>query len=157
MPNLGDRARARTYSARKLEIYSQLAAADPRDAQAGIELSYSLYELAVTWKRDNPVKAETLFRRALALSEEAVRREPDSAAAVNFLGQVRSGLGEVVFELGRREEGLELSAAAVDTLKRSAARKGGPKVHHRILEEAVASLGDLRVRRRGSREVAAAY
>ncbi len=74
--NLGDRDAAEMYYRKCLAIAAELAAADPENAVAQMDLSFSYEHLADALADVSPGQAAGLYRRALAITRALLEKSP---------------------------------------------------------------------------------
>jgi tetratricopeptide (TPR) repeat protein/tRNA A-37 threonylcarbamoyl transferase component Bud32 len=65
-----------------------------------------------------PEEAFEYYRKAIAITEEAMRGDPSNAGAISDLSGLYSRMGELLIDMGRNEEGLENSHRSLDFSER---------------------------------------
>ncbi len=128
--NLGDRAQAEQYYRQCLSIEEELAAADPRDMRAQMDIAFGYEHVANTLITTDPAQAVELYRKALAvvrpLREKAptefryLRREATQqrllAVAMQKRGDLRAAPGQMREALAQTRS-LVANHQTNDTLK----------------------------------------
>jgi serine/threonine-protein kinase len=119
--NLGDRKGAAVW-ARKLVSpdAERLAAVDPDNIRARFELGEATAGLAAVIRESDPVGAEQLYRRSLALSGFVLKVNPDDADTGYWRSFNEVGFSWVLRKLGKRSEALMELQTAVERLERLA-------------------------------------
>ncbi len=77
MINLGESATALEYFRKAITITEELAAADPKDAQAQQDLALGYSRLGLLLASSDPAQAIRLQRQALAISQAVLQTKPD--------------------------------------------------------------------------------
>jgi serine/threonine protein kinase/tetratricopeptide (TPR) repeat protein len=76
--NLGDRAQALAHERKALGLFEELAAADPKSAQARSDLSIAYSRVAILHHELDPAQSVELHRKALALNRALLESAPGS-------------------------------------------------------------------------------
>jgi tetratricopeptide (TPR) repeat protein len=105
--NLGDLATARQYYEKGLAIAEELAAADPKNARAQLDLAICHSSLGRMLTDSDPARAAANYRRGLALLRGLLAISPDEFSYLRRqAGQFR-GLAEARRRLGDRQGALK--------------------------------------------------
>jgi tetratricopeptide (TPR) repeat protein len=105
--NLGDRANARKYYEKALAIAEELAAADPKNARAQLDLAICYGMLGSLLTDSDPARAAANYHRGLAVLRGLLAVSPDEFSYLRRqAGQFR-GLAEAQRALGDRQGALK--------------------------------------------------
>jgi len=115
--NLGNPTAAAEWLQRSLDDSERMAASDPDDQNAPRLVAEMTAQLGEVVGESDPVKAEQLFRRSIALSAQVLKAEPEDAASRGVAASMKMGFGRILWKLGRRGEALAQLDAAVDALE----------------------------------------
>jgi len=111
--NLGDQKAAAVWLQGVVDD-SELLAADPYDLMAVYKTSIATGGLAAVTGESDPVRAEQLFRRSLALSASFLEANPQDEESRGDQAFIRVGLASALRRLSRRGEALAELQRAVE-------------------------------------------
>lgn len=105
--NLGDRVAARQYYEKGLAIAEELAAADPKNARAQLDLAICYGSLGGLLADSNPARGVELYRLGLARLDGLLAVSADEFSYLRRKARQLHGLAEARRELGDRQGALE--------------------------------------------------
>jgi tetratricopeptide (TPR) repeat protein len=105
--NLGEPVAALVYYRKSLAIDQELAAADPKDVLASMDLSISYGKVGTTLRDLDPRASAEAFRQALVLTERLLKSGPGNARFLDRQAFNYAGLAYALWKSGERQTAVE--------------------------------------------------
>jgi eukaryotic-like serine/threonine-protein kinase len=146
--HFGDLEKAQLYHRKALRIAEQLAARDPNDAMARAELSVALRRMAAVVRGTQPAQAVELYREALVILQELIRRSPGDLSYQRDLANVHLGLATALRHTGKLRTSLEEVETALRMQHEMLDRNPERSVIQEDMFDSLLLLGDLKLQMR---------
>ncbi len=146
--HFGDLEKAQLYHRKALRIAEQLAARDPNDAMARAELSVALRRMAAVVRGTEPAQAVELYREALVILQELIRRSPGDLSYQRDLANAHLGLAVALRNSNKFKLALSDIDIALRLQREMLARNPERAVVREDMFESLLALGELKLRMR---------